>query len=325
MRGRVKTRGVRGGRQFINKVYHNVKSEGGFSGVSRFARAANLNLNEAREILKNSNAYTLHKPARRRYPTPPTISHGVDNTWQLDLADLTKFSAYNNGVKYLIFAIDTYSRHAWVRPLKTKSGEEVAEAIFDIFKTSGRIPGLIWTDFGKEFYNRHVQRVMNELGIKLYFTGGPNKASMVERLLRTFKERLYRYFTYTRSYKYIHALNDFLTSYNSSIHRVTGSRPIDINRDTLLVRPSLKPLKTKHKFKVGETVRINKLKRLFAKGAEQSWTNEVFIIDSIVPNKSVSMYALKDSQDCVIKGSFVDHELQAINKLPESVIRYRKP
>ena len=55
-------------------------------------------------------------------------SLGIDYLWQLDLVDLQKFSKSNKGYKYLLTCIDVFSKHAWVRPLKTKEGNSVLKA-----------------------------------------------------------------------------------------------------------------------------------------------------------------------------------------------------
>lgn len=305
----------------IKRIYHSPGNPGSFGGVRRLAEAINANNTRVTDTLKTINTYTLHKQARRHYPSQPTITHALDNVWQMDLADTGKFSTYNEGVKYLLFIIDTYSRHLWVRPLKSKTGKDVADAINDVFQIGGRVPGLVWVDMGKEFLNTNVNELMKAYGIKLYFTGSQNKASMVERVQRTLKERLYRYFTYSQSFKYIHVLQQFVLSYNRSVHRSTGHRPID----SLPTPPRINPIKTKHKYAVGQTVRINKIKPLFAKSAEQSWSNEIFEITDIVPHKRVSMYKLKDSSDCQIKGAFVNEEIQPVPRTQLSEIRYKKP
>ena len=49
----------------------------------------------------------------------------------VDLADMQSLSKYNNGIKYVLCAIDLFSKHAWVVPMKDKNGV----SIVNVFKT----------------------------------------------------------------------------------------------------------------------------------------------------------------------------------------------
>ena len=42
-----------------------------------------------------------------------------DNIWGVDLADM-ELSEYNKGIKYVLCAIDSFSKYAFVVPLKDK-------------------------------------------------------------------------------------------------------------------------------------------------------------------------------------------------------------
>ena len=43
-----------------------------------------------------------------------------DNMWGVDLADMQSLSKYNKGIKYLLCAIDLFSKYTWVVSLKDK-------------------------------------------------------------------------------------------------------------------------------------------------------------------------------------------------------------
>ena len=63
------------------------------------------------------------------------------------------------------------------------------------------------------------------------------------------------------------------------------------------------------RFKVGDRVRISKLKNIFAKGDNPNWGTEIFIVEKI--NDTVPYtYNFKDINDEEIIGSFYDRELQ---------------
>jgi hypothetical protein len=42
--------------------------------------------------------------------------------------DLVKFAKYNDGYRYIFVVIDVFSKYLWLRKLKDKKGESVANA-----------------------------------------------------------------------------------------------------------------------------------------------------------------------------------------------------
>ena len=61
--------------------------------------------------------------------------------------------------------IDVFSKFAWSKPLKDKTGLTVLNALKEIIKNSGKKPAHIWVDKGKEFYNKHFDEWLKENNI----------------------------------------------------------------------------------------------------------------------------------------------------------------
>ena len=61
-------------------------------------------------------------------------------------------SKYNKGNKYLLCAIDLFSKYTWVVPIKDKEGISIVKAFQKII-LKRRKPNKIWVDQGREFYN----------------------------------------------------------------------------------------------------------------------------------------------------------------------------
>ena len=66
--------------------------------------------------------------------------------WGADLADRQLISKYNKGIRYLLCAIDLFSKYAFVAPLKDKKGTTIASAFQKILNNSKR--KVIWVDQG---------------------------------------------------------------------------------------------------------------------------------------------------------------------------------
>ena len=62
----------------------------------------------------------LHKPIIKKVEKRKVYSSFRDNIWGVDLADMQSLSRYNKGIRYLLCAIDLFSKYAWVIPIKDK-------------------------------------------------------------------------------------------------------------------------------------------------------------------------------------------------------------
>ena len=70
-------------------------------------------------------ANELHKPIIKKFKKRKVSSYFRDNIWGVDLADMQSLSKYNKGNEYLLCAIDSFSKYAWVVPIKDKKGVSI--------------------------------------------------------------------------------------------------------------------------------------------------------------------------------------------------------
>ncbi len=155
----------------------------------------------------------LHKPARRNYPRRKFDVRGLDETWQADLVEMQPYSKENKGYRYLLTVIDVFSKFAWARPVKTKTGEDTTAAMNSILQ-EGRKSKNLQVDKGKEFYNKNFEGLMKKSKIHMYSTESNLKASIIERFNRTLKNRMWKQFSLRGNYKWADILPDLLKSYN---------------------------------------------------------------------------------------------------------------
>ena len=233
---------------------------------------------------------------------------------------MTALSKYNEGYKFLLLVIDTFSKYGWIVPLQNKQGVTVADALKKIFEE--RRPGKLWTDKGNEFYNKDVKRL-----VELYSTENKEKSSIVERWIRTMKEKMWKYFTDNNTYTYMDVLPYLVEDYNNTVHSSTKLTPVEASKkkNELTVWMNLYPDRYKinditPKFSVGDEVRISKNKAVFEKGYTTRWTEEIFTITKIQNTNPVT-YKLADLQGEEIKGTFYEPELQ---KTEQQIYRIEK-
>ena len=118
-----------------------------------------------------------------------------------------------------------FSKYLWLRPLKDKKGESVPRALEDVL-AEGMSPNRIRTDKGQEFRSRLVDAVLKQRGIQHLFVQNTEiKANYVERVIKTNKSKMYRYFTHKQLYNYVKDLQKFANSYNTIYHRTIWMPP----------------------------------------------------------------------------------------------------
>ena len=118
--------------------------------------------------------------------------------------------------------------------------------------------------------------------------------------------------------RYIDMLPDLVYAYNHSIHRSIKTEPALVNmgnedkvRHTLYGSDSVSSIT--YKFKIGDQVRISKIKRTFEKGYLPNFSNEIFTISKKIARRP-PVYKLKDYDGEELQGTFYEKELQKIIK-----------
>ena len=102
---------------------------------------------------------------------------------------MQSLSKYNKGNKYLLYAIDLFSKYAWVIPIKDKKGTSIVNAFQKII-SEGRKPNKIWVDQGSEFYNKSFKDFLKINNIEMYSTCNEGKSVVAERFIRTLKNKI---------------------------------------------------------------------------------------------------------------------------------------
>jgi hypothetical protein len=153
------------------------------------------------------------------------------DVWECDLVDVQGLSKYKDGIKYLWSVIDVFSKYLHVVLLKSKTGPSVTAEFQSVLKEPTcskpvrRRPVWLQTDRGK---NSRMDR------FRTYWSANPS-ISRVQETRREVRSRgrahrkqwnkLYRYFTYENTYRFVSVLQHFVKAYNSTVHTTHGMAP----------------------------------------------------------------------------------------------------
>lgn len=304
-----------------------------FSGITGMRRRFRMNEAQAKYLLSTIHSYTRFREAKRPVYNPVVV-YNRGELLQADLVEMRN-SDENDNVRYLLTCIDTFSRKAFIEPLKTKQQDEVVAAFERILTNlQPRVIRRLLVDRGTEFVNATFKRLMREHGIELIH---PNfKAPHVERFQRSLQKLIYNYMEDRQILRYIDKLDSVLHTYNSRFHRMIGMSPNEAdrvgNRDRVIHnnRKTLNkvlPKKNVPKFNVGDIVRIIRQKGHFGRSYDHNFTGEVFRIVEIKSRLPRVMYRIESWDKDPVIGWFYFEELQSIPpgmQFPiEAILAYR--
>ena len=143
------------------------------------ARYVNIKLTTQNQQL----AEEIHKPIIRKFEKRKLHAAFKDNIWGADLVGMQLLSKYNKGIRFLLCAIDIFSKYLWVVLLKDKKGVSIVTAFQSILKQSNRKPNKIWVEKGSEFYNAYFKKWLQDNDIVMYSTNNEGKSLLLKGLL----------------------------------------------------------------------------------------------------------------------------------------------
>ena len=158
----------------------------------------------------------------------------------------------------------------------------------------------------------------------MYSTFTDKKASIVERVQRTIRGRLFKLFTARNNHKWVDALPNIIESYNNSIHSSIKMRPADVKPEHTQIllnrlygnnkyKETVKREKYRKKLlKVGDFVRVVKDKKFYPKEADQRWTDELYKIRIVERKNFPITYLLSNSSEEELPRSFYREELRKV-------------
>lgn len=338
---------------YLRELYYTPGKPGAYAGPEKLYQAVKqegkykIGRQRIRQFLNNEDSYSLYKPIRKTFPRSKVIVNTIDSMWDGDLADVSNIASHNDGYKFLLVLIDIFSRYLFIVPLKNKHHQNIVDGLKLVFQKR-RKPNTLRTDKGSEFKNRWVKAFLKKEEIHAIYTQNETKANYAERVIRTMKNLMYRYFMKNRTYRFINILQDLVKSYNKRPHRslggnapanvnkenadeirlesyLSGKTKLDVNQSKTLGRSKEKKrAKPFFKFKIGDDVRLSQLKHPFQRDYQQKWTEEFFKVNERYKRGQIPVYKLKDLAGDPIEGTFYESELQKVIKSEDVSYRVEK-
>jgi hypothetical protein len=308
----------------ISYAYTTPANPSAFSGINNVERHfPNKKRAEINENLASINSYTLHREVKKVRTRNPFFIYVKRQQIQMDLIEMGNLARFNNGTRYLLVAIDCFTKKAWVVPMKNKTAKTTLDAIQQTLDDMHTLPRSIFFDRGREFVNKKVYPFLRRKRIRVLHPNSEIKAAIAERFNRSLQDIIYKYLTENETNNYIDVLSGLLSTYNNRGHRTLkfmSPNEAERNENKNFVVSALSDYYTKItsqqtriKFKVGDIVRLYKYPTTFARGYQERFTRELFEVLSINTRMPIPTYTVKSCDEGdIIQGTFYSNELQKV-------------
>jgi len=279
-------------------------------------------------FLKTLPVYSKFRPARKKYPRNKIIAQFCGEVYQIDIMDMQNVVHENDGYKYALLGYDTYCKYLSSFAIRDRTPVSVIAGLEHfVSKLPFSLVNIYWDKEGS-FLSKAVQSWLKSKEINNYTTTSVVKAPGVERVIRTIRVALARYFTKTGTVRWIDFLPHFVSLYNQRTHSTTKMKPIDVANDPFLIPESApQSILTKKVPQVGSFVRLNRLRGIFGKEFTGNWTEEIFKVVQVRNVTPIPMIGVQDLTGEPILGMFYPEEVQEIEwnneKRVDKVIKTR--
>ena len=280
----------------IKSLYDAVKNKG-------------ITLKEVREFVQKQEVNQIFKTQTRIKKYFPITSKHKFDIIQIDLVDMSDISASNNSFKYLLVAVDVFSRVAFVEPMKNKTQSTIIETMQKI--TEKTEPNTINCDLGSEFISQAFKSMMAKQGTDVNYVDAKEhkKLGIVDRFVRTLRRKINIYLTMQHTNKYIDVLPKIIYNYNHSYHSGIKKKPADVEEEDdkiiqLNNKKYIQAMKEETIFNIGDSVRYIVNLQTFEKKGLPRWSKTIHKIISSSPHsytlengKTLKYYELQRVDD----------------------------
>lgn len=249
-------------------------------------RKSGITTAQVSEFLKAKDTTQLYAKQRKIKNIP---IDAPDDSYQADLAFYTQYQKQNSGYHVLLCIIEITSRKAFVYPLKNKERGEIIRGFEKFFTEVSRFPVRIYTDPGSEFKSKEFKAMADGIGTQhiMYQSQEHNQLGIVDRFIRTLRERIERHMDEDESRRYVSVLPQLLKEYNKSPHTaLMGLTPDEvfdnetaremIHDERAAIRADA--IDTHTDIQVGDRVRLSTQRGAFTKGTKRTFGKEVYTI-----------------------------------------------
>ena len=247
---------------------------------------------DVNDFLDALMSYQLLKETKnRKSHLGHIVAFRVNEIWQIDIYDLSRYDKSNKGYNYMFSTVDVFSRFAYIVPLKNKDIDSTTKALEEILSYNKSSPDLIMSDNDSSFLGDKFQKLLVKYNIHhdANAIGDHNALGIVDNMAKRIKRILTAQFLHTQNKNWIDNIQNIIINYNISPHRsLDGLSPTDamsedkdITQFLFLINLYKSQVNsTSSDLSAGQKVRI-RISGDFKKGTDPRYSNTVHTVKHI--------------------------------------------
>jgi ribosomal protein L30E len=270
----------------------------------------NFKRREVEDFVKNQFAYQVNKQVKK--PKEFNTIYAPFNRYGYQM-DIMVYDRYEyQGYKYILCVIDVHSRYAQCKALTNMNMTTIMNKFKEIVDKMG-IPNNINCD--NQFNNKAFLDYCKANDIVPHFSDPEelNKNAIIERFHRTLARLIQRWREATRKYDWYKVLPELVENYNTAYHKTIKAIPAEVWNNKATNKQIVNRVETK--LKVGDIVRIKKVKGVLEKGDYITYSRKTY--DIVAKDRGKFVLKETNTQEQLSK-HFKAYELQKAN-----VIQYK--
>jgi transposase InsO family protein len=206
----------------LKDMYDDNKIGAGLGIFSFYNKVTQLYLgikrSDVRDFLSRQTTYQLTKQKT------PSINRCIiakypNQRWQIDLLDVANYCGFNKKRKYILTAIDIFSRYVFAIGIVNKTPKTIIKGLEEIYnKQSHVFPLILQSDNGSEFKNKDMTLWCEQNGIRQLFTPShtPTSNGLVENWNKQLRKIMRDIFVRTNTLNWIDHLSDITHNRNNT-------------------------------------------------------------------------------------------------------------
>jgi hypothetical protein len=279
------------------KIIEKFYEDSNFAGLEKLytiisQRHKNITKSEIKDYLNSLEEEQIFKPQPVVRPKQGKIVALAPNeTWQMDLLDVSKYASQNRNYNFILLVIDVFTRKAYAKGLKKKDNLEVSSAFLNILnQAEGKTPQTITTDNESAFLSHDFETILDIDHILLdpNVKGDNNALGIIDFFCRRLRLVISKTSVRTgNKYNWIDSLEKFVSNYNNSpntaLEDITPNEAEQPENVNIIFEKKLLKSRDNNQITdlvIGDTVRL-RIATKFTKASEPQFSDEIYKVIKI--------------------------------------------